>query len=249
MDEPSLYAVPPASTISLTDCSFYHSMTIPGFGEVKGAWDLRETVDDYLGRLDFGGKRVLEIGPASGFLTMEMERRGADIVAVEIPEGMGWDFVPLPETVLAPIRAKRIAGIPTMKNGFWQNHIANHSKAKVAYADVYNLPNLGQFDIAVLASVLLHCRSPVSIIEQCSTRAKTILITERHFPELYGPICRLVPSEKNAVWDTWWSFTPEFFTQYLSVLGCRDTRVSFHAHCHTPSLPTLIPMFSVVGTR
>ena len=61
----------------------------PGGGKIIGLWDLRQTVDDYLGRIDFAGKRVLEIGPASGFLTIEMERRGADVVAVELPEGIG----------------------------------------------------------------------------------------------------------------------------------------------------------------
>ena len=60
-----------------------------GVGKIIGLWDLRQTVDDYLGRIDFAGKRVLEIGPASGFLTIEMERRGADVVAVELPEGIG----------------------------------------------------------------------------------------------------------------------------------------------------------------
>ena len=88
--------VSPPQGIGLADCDFYHSMIIPGVGEIIGLWDLRQTVDDYLGRIDFAGKRVLEIGPASGFLTIEMERRGADVVAVELREGVGWDFVPFP---------------------------------------------------------------------------------------------------------------------------------------------------------
>ena len=92
--------VSPPQGLCLADCDFYHSMSIPGVGEIVGLWDLRETVDDYLGRIDFAGKRVLEIGPASGFLTIEMERRGADVVAVELPDGVGWDFVPFPEAFL-----------------------------------------------------------------------------------------------------------------------------------------------------
>jgi hypothetical protein len=92
--------VSPPQGIGLADCDFYHSMLIPGVGEIIGLWDLRQTVDDYLGRIDFAGKRVLEIGPASGFLTIEMERRGADVVAVELPEGVGWDFVPSPSRSL-----------------------------------------------------------------------------------------------------------------------------------------------------
>src|SRR5215207_3418638 len=40
-----------------------------------GRWDLRGAEEDYLGRQDFDGATVLEIGPANGFLTTEMERR------------------------------------------------------------------------------------------------------------------------------------------------------------------------------
>ena len=49
------------------DCSFYHTMEVPGHGLVTGPWDLRGGVDDYLGKVAFAGQRVLEIGPASGF--------------------------------------------------------------------------------------------------------------------------------------------------------------------------------------
>ncbi len=48
-------------------------------------------VDEYLGKVDFAGQRVLEIGPASGFLTFEMEKRGAEVVSVEVTDEHGWD--------------------------------------------------------------------------------------------------------------------------------------------------------------
>ena len=66
------------------DCYFYHTMELPGHGVMTGDWDLRRGVDEYLGNVSFAGQRVLEIGPASGFLTFEMEKRGADVVAVEV---------------------------------------------------------------------------------------------------------------------------------------------------------------------
>src|SRR5436190_7409780 len=78
------------------ECDFYHTMEIPGHGLVRGQWDLRGNVDEYLGNFDFAGKRVLEIGPASGFLTFELERRGAEVVAVDVGDQKPWDFVPYP---------------------------------------------------------------------------------------------------------------------------------------------------------
>lgn len=241
--------VSPPQGLGLADCDFYHSMSIPGVGEIVGLWDLRETVDDYLGRIDFAGKRVLEIGPASGFLTIEMERRGADVVAVELPDGVGWDFVPFPEAFLAPIREKQIAGMPRLKNSFWFTHAANKSKAALIHADIYDLPEIGEFDVAVLASVLLHCQCPAKIISQCAKRCRSILITELYYPEMTGAICELIPTRENEVWHTWWRFGPDFFTRYLGVLGFGYTKISYHEHRHTLVPERMFPMFSVVGSR
>jgi hypothetical protein len=57
----------------VADCYFYHTVELPGYGVINGDWDLRRGVDDYLGKVAFAGQRVLEIGPASGFVTFEME--------------------------------------------------------------------------------------------------------------------------------------------------------------------------------
>ena len=61
---------------------------------ICGAWDYRHNVDDYLGRVGFGGKSVLEIGPASGYLTVAMEKRGAHVTAIETPVDLAWEYVP-----------------------------------------------------------------------------------------------------------------------------------------------------------
>lgn len=73
-------------------------MELSGYGVMEGEWDLRHGVDEYLGKVAFAGQRVLEIGPASGFLTFEMEKRGAEVVSVEVTEDHGWDFVPYPDS-------------------------------------------------------------------------------------------------------------------------------------------------------
>src|SRR5947208_14433682 len=96
---PTLYGRPRIVT-SLDDCHFYHTMELPGWGLVLGDWDLRAGVDPLLGYQEFAGQRVLEVGPASGFMTFEMERRGAEVVSVELPDDPGWDFVPQPASVL-----------------------------------------------------------------------------------------------------------------------------------------------------
>src|SRR5262249_47083940 len=67
MDSETPYASPRTVT-DLADCYFYHTLELPGYGLVEGEWDLRAGAEAYLGGVDFRGRRVLEVGPASGFL-------------------------------------------------------------------------------------------------------------------------------------------------------------------------------------
>jgi hypothetical protein len=77
-------------------------MDLPELGSVSGAWDLRPTIDAYLGHFDFSGKRCLDVRAASGYLIFEMERRGAtEVVSVDLdPDRHEWEVVPF----AAPIR-------------------------------------------------------------------------------------------------------------------------------------------------
>ncbi len=147
-------------------------MELPGYGVIEGRdWDLRGGVDEYLGKVGYAGQRVLEIGPASGFLTFEMEKRGAEVVSVEVTAEHGWDFVPYPAERLEEVFGPRRIVMQQLKNSYWFSHTALQSKAKVYYGDVYNLPaSLGQFDVALMGSLLLHCRDPLRIVEQCGKR-------------------------------------------------------------------------------
>src|SRR5690348_12633060 len=113
-----IFAVP-KNVEDIEDCYFYHTMEIPGYGLVEGKdWDLRAGVDDYLGKVDFADRRVLEIGPASGFLTFEMEKRGADVVSVEVTDEHGWDFVPYPDARLKEVFGPRAIVMQQFKNSY-----------------------------------------------------------------------------------------------------------------------------------
>ena len=233
----SVYTAP-HSVSGLEDCLFYHSMDLPGWGFVRGLWDLRGSVDEYLGHQDFAGKHVLEIGPASGYLTFEMERRGANVVSVEIADDPGWDLVPYPKALLDPIRRAQPEIMHRMKNAYWLAHRAYGSRALVHYGDVYHLPSaLGEFDIAVMANVLLHTHSPLQIIEQCAARARALVIVDQLFADLEGsPICRLAPTPEIEGWYTWWQFSSDLFGQFLPVMGWRGIIKTTHTHVYELSL-------------
>jgi len=252
-----LYEIP-THIESADECNFYHTTDIPGVGVVEGQWDLRDHADEYLGSYDFSGKRVLEIGPATGFLTFHMEQTASEVVAVELPmDRTFWNAVPYQKMGLSRGRSDEWADcekqfhehIGRIRNGFWFCHEQFGSQSRVYNGSAENLPvALGEFDVALLSAILLHARSPVSILESCARLVgESIIITEKFWPELgEGPVCSLIPTMGNDAWDTWWQFTPRFFTQFLEVLGFTEHKVNFHSqrafqHDHQ--------MFTIVSSR
>ena len=256
MDEP-LYETP-QRVASKDECDFYHTTDIPGIGLVAGQWDLRGGVEEYLGAYDFRGKRVLEIGPATGFLTFHMEKTASEVVAVELPMDRNfWNAVPYEKLGLSRRRVDRwtdseirfFEHIARIRNGFWFCHERFGSRAKVYNGSSENLPDtLGEFDVALLSAILLHARSPVSILESCARLVnETIIITEKHYPHLGDQgVCALVPTVENNAWDTWWLFTPRFFTQFLEVLGFTEHQVTFHQQ---QAFDDTQEMFTIVSSR
>lgn len=242
-----LYADPfPAARVE--DCAFYHVMDLPGHGVVGSGWDLRGGEDDYLGHVDFTGKRVLEIGPASGFLTFHMESRGAEVVAVELAPDGDWDVVPQAGIDAPAIAAERRAAMPSLRNAFWLAHSLHGSAARVHYGSVYDLPQeLGHFDLAVMCAVLLHTRDPLKIMEQCAGLSDALLVTDMFYPELGdAPVMEVVPTAENLEWDTWWRFSPSLITNMMGVLGFGDAVVTRHEQRYSD---LRLPMFTALATR
>lgn len=244
----------PREVTDPADCFFYHFMDLPALGAVGDeGWDLRAGVEAYLGRTNVRDRRVLEIGPASGYLTFHMEEQGADVVGVELGPGTPWDVVPQAGLDLGAILEERRAIMERVRNSFWLARRALGATAQIHYGTAYQLPaELGRFDISVMASVLLHTRDPLRIVEQCARLTdETLIIVDRHFPELgKAPVAHLLPSRENGIWDTWWFFTPELFMAYCEVLGFTRTCVSFHEQRHiSGGAEAQIPLFTVVAER
>ncbi len=170
----------PVRQVEREDCDFYHTVDLPGGGTVHGQWDFRGRESAYLGGVDFGGKSVLEIGPASGCLGFWMERQGASVTAFDLGVDQQWDFVPFRGVDLDAQHAARRAHLQRLHNSWWYLRGALNSKAEVVYGTVYDIePALGSFDVVTLNSILLHLRDPLRAIERAaSVCAETIVIAD-----------------------------------------------------------------------
>ena len=122
---------------------------------------------------------------------------------------------------------------------------------RVVEAEPYDLPaTLGEFDIGVLTSLLLHCRDPFSLVESTARRVSdTLIVTEPHIAALGDePLCRFLPHGGGGQVHTWWQFTPRYFVSVLEVLGFGRTTVTHHAQW-SETTQAEVEMFTVVGRR
>jgi hypothetical protein len=251
-----MYATP-RTVNDLDACQFYHSMNIPGYGEVQGEWDLRGGVDKYVGGIDFRGKRVLEVGTASGFLCFEMERRGAEVVTYDLSEEHMLD--------LAPSRCDYDQRIPDYKafirrlnNSYWLCHRAFGSKAKMVYGSVYNIPDeIGPVHITTLSSILCHLRNPYAAIQAAVKLAtETVIITEVLWTKRFifqaltgisGPSMVFLPNPSSREPQAnWWMLSPSLVQKFIASLGFEQSTVRYHLQRHQGRRNLL---YTVVGQR
>lgn len=249
----ALYAEP-RDIVSLDDCYFYHTMDVPGFGTVNGEWDLRGAIDDYLGRFDVAGKRVLDVGAASGILTFHMERQGAEVVSYDLSEAYDWDIVPFQVNDNETARNLRRAHLRRINNGYWLCHKAFGSSARMVNGVVYDIPQaIGPVDVAVFGSILLHLRDPFLALENGARLARDAIIVADVSP--YGRLAsrflkrpRFMPEAERPDWitDGWFRLPPLLVVEYLKILGFPNTRISWGGYRYRDRT---VPIYTVIARR
>jgi SAM-dependent methyltransferase len=212
---------------SLDDCYFYHTMDLPGFGVVGGEWDLRGKFAEYTGRIDFQGSSVLDIGAASGFLSFEAEKQGADVVSFDIGHGGLQHLLPFQQSLYYRDHERwaqeRTQLFERWKNAYWLAHRLLGSRARVYYGDLYDLPPaLGRFDIVLIGSVLEHLRDPISALASISRVSADTLVIVTPMLETQKPLAWLQARADRPDQDyTWWFYSLGVYRQVLTMLGYR----------------------------
>jgi SAM-dependent methyltransferase len=246
MTEQDIYA-PPRVVTALSECHFYQTMDVPGFGTIVGEWDLRPGISEYLGRVDFRGKGVLEIGTASGYVCFHIEALGGDVVAVDLSERETWDIVPYVSVDPAAVVAQRRAHARRINSSFWLCHRAYGSRARVVHSTAYQIPDaIGLVDVSVFACVLLHLRDPWLALERAARLTRETMIVTDLAPADDRELTFVPDPHTGDTTQTWWQFSPAIIIRYLAVLGFGDAVVTHHKQQNASGL---IPMFTVVARR
>lgn len=138
---------------------WYHTMELPGGVITPGFFDIRPVLEHYEfpGRLD--GKRILDVGTFDGFFAFEFERRGAEVVGLDVPDVESLDWP-------APLKAKGVTRFQPKHENFGVAAAAYDSQVRREFVSVYDVTpeNVGTFDIVFVGSVLIHLRDPVGAL-------------------------------------------------------------------------------------
>jgi tRNA (mo5U34)-methyltransferase len=144
---------------------WYHTIEVAPGVVTPGWFDLRPILDG-LPWPDVRGKRCLDVGTYDGQLAFELERRGAaEVVATDISDHELWDWPPR-------IRARGAAALRVMAGeqkgqGFEIARELLGSSVERTFISVYDLSpeTVGEFDVVVCGSLLLHLRDPLRALE------------------------------------------------------------------------------------
>jgi hypothetical protein len=240
---------------------FYHSIDLPGLGTVPGVWDHRATADAYLGHVDVAGKHLLEIGPATGFFSFELERRGARVTALELGEESDWDRVPQPFVDEGALQVAFRNSVAAVRKSWSFAHQLLGSKVETVWGSAYVAPQLvDAVDIAMFGNVLQHLRDPLLALSRVAqVTRETVIVSETMWvdtPEFRRTaMMQLIPrADLPEVCGSWFNVSPVVVMETLKQLGFPRIRYEFHhqrfnGDDSTRSEPRMVPHYTVVGRR
>lgn len=207
-------------------CFFYHTMDLPGFGIQDGGWDLRGRFLDYIGHVDVSGKRVLDIGSASGFLSFEAERYGArDVVSFDLDSAERQTLLPFAGSDYVENHAswcrRQTDAFKTWQNAYWLSHRLLRSRAKAFYGDIYNMPSdLGRFDVVIVGAVLEHLIDPLKAIASLTQRAEDIIVINTDYFDTPGQVALFNGSaDRPENSFTFWTYSIALYDEYMKIMG------------------------------
>lgn len=190
----------------LSKQGWWHSFELPDGTLVEGVNSLeaqKARIAQFPIPADLTGKRALDIGAWDGWFTFELERRGADVVAID-----RWD-----------------------NPRFREMHAALGSRAEYRQMNVYDLDpaKLGRFDVVLFLGVLYHLKHPLLALERvCSVTddfaaVESFALTDRFLPgmqvEEHSLLRFFERDEFGGQFDNWFAPTPRCLVEMCRTAG------------------------------
>src|SRR3954454_12343409 len=144
---------------------WYHTIELAPGVATPGVVDLRDLAPRVL-PASLAGLRALDVGTFDGFWAFELEKRGAEVVATDVPR---LDAAEWPPANRARLEAAARELNVELGRGFRIASEALGSSVRRVEVSVYHLDTDaigGPFDYAFIGALLLHLRDPVRALER-----------------------------------------------------------------------------------
>lgn len=200
------------------EVGWYHTQELAPGLVTPGMFDLRPYVDRYGIPDELSGKRVLDVGTFEGFWAFELERRGAEVTAIDVDRIQDLDWPPR----LRPREDGRRG------EGFELARAALGSSVERVGLSVYDATPAelgGTFDLVFCGSVLIHLRDPMLALERMAglCRGRLILADE------YSRRLSVIPVagaefRGETPWSTWWRPSMRAWLSMVRTAAFEDVR-------------------------
>jgi tRNA (mo5U34)-methyltransferase len=203
----------------LEDIGWYHTQELgPGL-VTPGMFDLRPFVRHYGLPDDLSGKRALDVGTFEGFWAFELERRGAEVTAIDVDSIQDLDWPPR----LRPATDDRRG------EGFELAKAALGSSVERVGVSVYDAtPEAlgGRFDLVFCGSVLIHLRDPMLALERMAALCGGRLVLAEEYSRKLEllPFLNAAEFRGESPWSTWWRPSTRAWLAMVRTAGFEDAR-------------------------
>jgi tRNA (mo5U34)-methyltransferase len=163
---------------------WYHTIELAPGQVMDGMFDMRPYVGHYELPERMDGMRALDVGTFDGFWAFEMERRGAEVVALDIDSEAQIDYPPRRRPASFPDR-RRGEGFEIARDLLGSN--VERVGGSIYEATPESLG--GQFDLVLCGIVLVHLRDQLLALERIAGLCRGTFISV----EAYDPLMDLLP--------------------------------------------------------
>lgn len=199
---------------------WYHVVELAPGVTTPGFIDLRRHVDGAALPADLTGLRALDVGTFDGFWAFELEKRGAEVISIDV------DQIPPPDTPVdrwAAVQQELAGSVPGTGFALLKSYFG--SSVDRRSINVYDLTaDLlgGPVDLVFIGCLLLHLRDPVGALE----RARSVLKPGGRLV-LFEPIDRELSKKKEplarfllgrTIW-TWWYANAPCLREWVTTAG------------------------------
>ncbi|HLH39805.1 MAG TPA: DUF1698 domain-containing protein [Bryobacteraceae bacterium] len=203
----------------LGELGWYHSIDLPGGGVIPGIQSiehLRARIAQYPIPQDLRGKRVLDIGAWDGWFSFEMERRGAEVVAVD----------------------------SARQQTFFEAKKLLNSKVEYIVEDVCHLSprDIGYFDIVLFFGVLYHLKHPLLALEKVCALAtdmaciETLVTDDPPQPDAIPLLEFYETTELAGQFDNWCGPNTSCLMAFMRTAGFVNARLLGAADCRAQAV-------------